>query len=230
MLEQKKLQKYFQQEYYNYTQIPKYYESLPYYKSLMENSKDRILLSATTYFKLNSSKNNFCKGDVLQTVNESFQRVKKISQNKTKNFFVLDGIFVIIFLAILIGHISTLNIRTEPVVKFWSVKYLILFSFIFLVIYSMQLMTSENNKDNSNIDLLVEKLDNIIEQKCFSNKEYNIYLRKLSKRLDEFNLLKKGIYTNILAENIFVIVFALALTLSKIPLKQLIQLKNDNQY
>ena len=218
------------QDYYNNTQIPKYYESLPHYQSLIKNSNDRILLSANTYFKLNSSKNNFCKGDVLQTVNESFQKVKKISQNKTKNFFVLDGIFVIIFLAILIGHISTLNIRTEPVVKFWSVKYLILFSFIFLVIYSMQLMTSENNKDNSNIDLLVEKLDNIIEQKCFSNKEYNIYLRKLSKRLDEFNLLKKGIYTNILAENIFVIVFALALTLSKIPLKQLIQLKNDNQY
>ena len=169
----------------------------------MENSKDRILLSATTYFKLNSSKNNFCKGDVLQTVNESFQKVKKISQNKTKNFFVLDGIFVIIFLAILLGHISTLNIRTEPVIKFWSVKYLILFSFIFLVIYSMQLMTSDNNKDSLNIDLLVEKLENIIEQKCFSNKEYNIYLRKLSKRLDEFNLLKKGIYTNILAENIF---------------------------
>ena len=217
-------------EYYNYTQIPKYYESLPYYKSLMENSKDRILLSATTYFKLNSSKNNFCKGDVLQTVNESFQRVKKISQNKTKNFFVLDGIFVIIFLAILIGHISTLNIRTEPVIKFWSVKYLILFSFIFLVIYSMQLMTSDNNKDSLNIDLLVEKLENIIEQKCFSNKEYNIYLRKLSKRLDEFNLLKKGIYTNILAENILVIFFALALTLSKISLKQLFQLKNENQY
>ena len=218
------------QDYYNNTQIPKYYESLPHYQSLIKNSNDRILLSANTYFKLNSSKNNFCEGDVLQTVNESFQKVKKISQNKTKNFFVLDGIFVIIFLAILIGHISTLNIRTEPVIKFWSVKYLILFSFIFLVIYSMQLMTSENNKDNSNIDLLVEKLDNIIEQKCFSNKEYNIYLRKLSKRLDEFNLLKKGIYTNILAENIFVIVFALALTLSKIPLKQLIQLKNDNQY
>ena len=91
-------------------------------------------------------------------------------------------------------------------------------------------MTSDNNKDSLNIDLLVEKLENIIEQKCFSNKEYNIYLRKLSKRLDEFNLLKKGIYTNILAENILVIFFALALTLSKISLKQLFQLKNENQY
>ena len=218
------------QEYYSHTQIPKYYETLPYYESLIETSKDRILLSATTYFKLNSSENNFCNGDVLQTVNESFQRVKKISQNKTKNFFVLDGIFVIIFLAILLGHISTLNIRTEPVVKFWSVKYLILFSIIFLVIYSMQLMTSENKKENLNLDILVEKLENIIEQKCFTNKEYNKYLIQLSKRLDEFNLLKKGIYTNILAENIFVIAFALLLTLSKIPLKQLIQLKNENQY
>ena len=216
------------QEYYNHTEIPKLYKSLPYYESLIETSKDRILLSATTYYRLNSS--NKCTGDILQAVNESFQRVKKISQNKTKNFFVLDGIFVIIFLAILIGHISTLNIRTEPVIKFWSVKYLILFAFIFLVIYSMQLMTSDNNKDSLNIDLLVEKLENIIEQKCFSNKEYNIYLRKLSKRLDEFNLLKKGIYTNILAENILVIFFALALTLSKISLKQLFQLKNENQY
>ena len=216
------------QEYYNHTEIPKFYESLPYYESLIETSKDRILLSATTYFKLNLS--NKCTGDILQTVNESFQRVKKISQNKTKNFFVLDGIFVIIFLAILLGHISTLNIRTEPVIKFWSVKYLILFTVIFLVIYSMQLMTSENNKENINLDFLVEKLDNIIEQKCFSNKVYNNYLKKLSKRLDEFNLLKKGIYTNILTENIFVIFIALALTLTKIPLKQLIQLKNENQY
>ena len=218
------------QEYYDHTLIPKYYETLPYYESLIEASNDRILLSATTYFKLNSSKNEFCKGDLLQTVNESFQRVKKISQNKTKNFFVLDGIFVIIFLAILLGHISTLNVRTEPAIKFWSVKYLILFSIIFLVIYSMQLLTSENNKENLNLDLLVEKLENIISNKCFSNKEYNIYLKKLGKRMEEFNLLKKGIYTNILAENIFVIFFALVLTLSKIPLKQLIQLKNENQY
>jgi hypothetical protein len=218
------------QEYYSHTSIPKYYETLPYYESLIETSKDHILLSATTYFKLNSSTNNFCDGDLLQTVNESFQRVKKISQNKTKNFFVLDGIFVIIFLAILLGHISTLNVRTEPVIKFWSVKYLILFSIIFLVIYSMQLLTSENNKENLNLDLLVEKLENIIENKCFSNKEYNNYLKKLGKRLDEFNLLKKGIYTNVLTENIFVIGFALALTLTKIPLKQLVQLKNENQY
>ena len=218
------------QEYYNHTQIPKYYETLPYYESLIETSNDRIVLSATTYFKLNSSNNNLCTGDILQTVNESFQRVKKISKNKTKNFFVLDGIFVIIFLAILLGHISTLNVRTEPMVKFWSVKYLILFSVIFLVIYSMQLMTSENNKENLNLDNLVVKLENIIEQKCFSNNEYNRYLIQLSKRLDEFNLLKKGIYTNVLAENIFVIVIALGLTLSKIPLKQLILLKNENQY
>ena len=216
------------QEYYNHTEIPKLYKSLPYYESLIETSKDRILLSATTYYRLNSS--NKCTGDILQAVNESFQRVKKISQNKTKNFFVLDGIFVIIFLAILVGHISTLNIRTEPVIKFWAVKYLMLFTIIFLVIYSMQLMTSENNKENLNLDFLVEKLDNIIEQKCFSNNVYNNYLKKLSKRLDEFNLLKKGIYTNILAENIFVIFIALALTLTKIPLKQLIQLKNENQY
>ena len=218
------------QEYYNHTEIPKYYENLPYYESLIETSNDRILLSATTYFRLNISNDNLCSGDILQTVNESFQRVKKISQNKTKNFFVLDGIFVIIFLAILLGHISTLNVRTEPVVKFWSVKYLILFSVIFLVIYSMQLMTSENNKENLNLDILVEKLENIIDKKCFSNKEYNRYLIQLSKRLDEFNLLKKGIYTNILIENIVVIIIALGLTLSKIPLKQLIQLKNENQY
>ena len=104
------------QEYYKHTEIPKLYESLPYYESLIETSNDNILLSATTYFKLNNS-NNFCEGDILQTVNESFQRVKMISQNKTKNFFVLDGIFVIIFLVILLGHISTLNIRTEPVIK-----------------------------------------------------------------------------------------------------------------
>ena len=217
------------QEYYSHTSIPKYYETLPYYESLIETSKDHILLSATTYFKLNSSQNNFCDGDLLQTVNESFQRVKKISQNKTKNFFVLDGIFVIIFLAILLGHISTLNVRTEPPVKFWSVKYLILFTIIFLVIYSMQLMTSEN-RENLNLDLLVEKLDNIVEKNCFENQVYNKYLRQLSKRLDEFNLLKKGIYTNILVENICVIFIALLLTLTKIPLKQLILLKNENQY
>ena len=217
------------QEYYKHTEIPKLYESLPYYESLIETSNDNILLSATTYFKLNNS-NNLCEGDILQTVNESFQRVKIISQNKTKNFFVLDGIFVIIFLVILLGHISTLNIRTEPVIKFWSVKYLILFTIIFLVIYSMQLMTSENNKENLNLDILVQKLEDIIDKRCFSNDEYNIYLIKLSRRLDEFNLLKKGIYTNILAENIFVIVIALGLTLSKIPFKQLILLKNENQY
>ena len=216
------------QDYYKHTEIPKLYESLPYYESLIETSKDKILLSATTYFKLNQSAN--CEGDILQTVNESFQKVKKISQNKTKNFFVLDGIFVIIFLAILLGHISTLNIRTEPVIKFWSVKYLILFTIIFCVIYSMQLMTSENNRDNLNLDILVQKLEDIIDKKCFSNEVYNIYLIKLSRRLDEFNLLKKGIYTNILAENIFVIIIALGLTLSKIPLKQLILLKNENQY
>ena len=218
------------QEYYKHTEIPKHYKSLPFYESLIEKSKDRILLSAITYFKLNSTTKNICTGDILQTVSESFQRVKKISQNKTKNFFVLDGIFVVIFLAILLGHISTLNVRTEPPVKFWSVKYLILFTVIFLVIYSMQLLTSENNKENLNLDLLVEKLDNIVDKKCFSNQEYNKYLRQLSKRLDEFNLLKKGIYTNILVENICVIIIALALTLSKIPLKQLILLKNENQY
>ena len=220
------------QEYYNHTSIPKYYETLPFYESLIETSKDRILLSATTYFKLkklNLTNENLCGGDILQTVDEGFQRVKKISQNKTKNFFVLDGIFVIIFLAILLGHISTLNVRTEPPVKFWSVKYLILFTVIFLVIYSMQLMTSEN-KENLNLDLLVEKLDNIVEKNCFENQVYNKYLRQLSKRLDEFNLLKKGIYTNILVENICVIFIALLLALSKIPLKQLILLKNENQY
>ena len=156
--------------------------------------------------------------------------MKKISQNKAKNFFELNGIFVVIFLAILLGHISTLNVRTEPAVKFWSVKYLILFTIIFLVIYSMQLMTSENSKENLNLDLLVEKLDNIVDKNCFSNEEYNKYLRQLSKRLDEYNLLKKGIYTNVLAENICVIFIALALTLSKIPLKQLFFLKNENQY
>ena len=220
------------QEYYNHTSIPKYYETLPFYESLIETSKDRILLSATTYFKLkklNLTNENLCGGDILQTVDEGFQRVKKISQNKTKNFFVLDGIFVIIFLAILLGHISTLNVRTEPPVKFWSVKYLILFTIIFLVIYSMQLMTSEN-RENLNLDLLVEKLDNIVEKNCFENQVYNKYLRQLSKRLDEFNLLKKGIYTNILVENICVIFIALLLTLTKIPLKQLILLKNENQY
>ena len=205
---------------------------MPFYESLIETSKDRILLSATTYFKLkklNLTNENLCGGDILQTVDEGFQRVKTISQNKTKNFFVLDGIFVIIFLAILLGHISTLNVRTEPPVKFWSVKYLILFTIIFLVIYSMQLMTSEN-RENLNLDLLVEKLDNIVEKNCFENQVYNKYLRQLSKRLDEFNLLKKGIYTNILVENICVIFIALLLTLTKIPLKQLILLKNENQY
>ena len=114
--------------------------------------------------------------------------------------------------------------------KFWSVKYLILFTLIFLVIYSMQLVTSENKKENINLDILVEKLDDIIEKKCFSNNIYNNYLKQLSKRLDEYNLLKKGIYTYILTENIFVIVIALGLTLSKISLKQLIFLKNENQY
>ena len=218
------------QEYYNHTEIPQYYEELPYYESLIEKSKDRILLSATTYFRLNSSAKDICANDILRTVNESFQGVKIISQNKTKNFFFLDGIFVIIFLAILIGHISKLNVRTEPVMKFWSVKYLILFTLIFLVIYSMQLVTSENKKENINLDILVEKLDDIIEKKCFSNNVYNNYLKQLSKRLDEYNLLKKGIYTNILTENIFVIVIALGLTLSKISLKQLIFLKNENQY
>jgi hypothetical protein len=94
----------------------------------------------------------------------------------------------------------------------------------------MQSMTSEKNKENLNLDLLVEKLDNIVEKKCFENQEYNIYLRQLSKRLDEFNLLNKGIYTNVLVENICVIFIALLLTLSKIPLKQLILLKNENQY
>ena len=90
-------------------------------------------------------------------------------------------------------------------------------------------MTSEN-KENLNLDLLVEKLDNIVEKNCFENQVYNKYLRQLSKRLDEFNLLKKGIYTNILVENICVIFIALLLTLTKIPLKQLILLKNENQY
>ena len=90
-------------------------------------------------------------------------------------------------------------------------------------------MTSEN-RENLNLDLLVEKLDNIVEKNCFENQVYNKYLRQLSKRLDEFNLLKKGIYTNILIENICVIFIAILLTLTKIPLKQLILLKNENQY
>ena len=72
--------------------------------------------------------------------------------------------------------------------------------------------------------------DNIVDKNCFSNEEYNKYLRQLNKRLDEYNLLKKGIYINVLDENICIIFIALALTLSKIPLKQLFFLKNENQY
>jgi hypothetical protein len=151
--------------------------------------------------------------------------LKKISNNKTKNFFVLDAIFVFIFLAIIVGHFSTLNIRTEPISKFWCVKYLIMFTLVFLVIYSLLLVSSKENEVN--LDLLVEKLDKIIENNCFQNNLYNNYLRKLSKRLDEFNLLNKGIYNKVLMENIFVIITSLALVLTKISLKQLIQLKNE---
>ena len=211
--------------YYKHTNIPDEYINLPYYESLVNNSKDVIILSATTYFKLNETNKDLCQGDILQTVNESFEKVKKISNNKTKNFFVLDAIFVLIFLAIIVGHFSTLNIRTEPIAKFWSVKYLILFTIVFLVIYSLLLISSRENEQN--LDILVMKLDKIIENNCFENKLYNRYLRKLSKRLDEFNLLNKGIYTKVLLENIFVIITALSLVLTKIPLKQLIYLKNE---
>ena len=112
--------------------------------------------------------------------------------------------------------------------KFWSVKYLILFTLVFLVIYSLLLQSSKDGEEN--LDLLVEKLDKIIEQNCFKNSLYLNYLKKLSKRLDEFNLLKKGIYTKVLMENVFVIVTALLLVSTKISLKQLVQLKNENKY
>ena len=104
-------------------------------------------------------------------------------------------------------------------------KYLIMFTLVFLVIYSLLLVSSKENEIN--LDLLVEKLDKIIENNCFQNNLYNNYLRKLSKRLDEFNLLNKGIYNKVLMENIFVIITSLALVLTKISLKQLIQLKNE---
>ena len=212
-------------DYYKHTNIPDEYINLPYYESIVNNSKDVLVLSATTYFKLNESNRENCQGDILQTVNESFEKLKKISNNKTKNFFVLDAIFVFIFLAIIVGHFSTLNIRTEPISKFWCVKYLIMFTLVFLVIYSLLLVSSKENEVN--LDLLVEKLDKIIENNCFQNNLYNNYLRKLSKRLDEFNLLNKGIYNKVLMENIFVIITSLALVLTKISLKQLIQLKNE---
>ena len=212
-------------DYYKHTNIPDEYINLPYYESIVNNSKDVVVLSATTYFKLNESNRENCQGDILQTVNESFEKLKKISNNKTKNFFVLDAIFVFIFLAIIVGHFSTLNIRTEPISKFWCVKYLIMFTLVFLVIYSLLLVSSKENEVN--LDLLVEKLDKIIENNCFQNNLYNNYLRKLSKRLDEFNLLNKGIYNKVLMENVFVIITSLALVLTKISLKQLIQLKNE---
>jgi len=212
-------------DYYKHTNIPDEYINLPYYESIVNNSKDVLVLSATTYFKLNESNRENCQGDILQTVNESFEKLKKISNNKTKNFFVLDAIFVFIFLAIIVGHFSTLNIRTEPISKFWCVKYLIMFTLVFLVIYSLLLVSSKENEVN--LDVLVEKLDKIIENNCFQNNLYNNYLRKLSKRLDEFNLLNKGIYNKVLMENVFVIITSLALVLTKISLKQLIQLKNE---
>jgi hypothetical protein len=213
------------QDYYKHTNIPEEYKYLPGYEAMVNKSKDVIVLSATTYFRLNESNRDECNGDILQTVNESFENMKKISNNKTKNFFVLDAIFVLIFLAIIVGHFSTLNIRTEPISKFWCVKYLILFTVVFLVIYSLLLISSKDN--NSNLDLLVVKLDEIIEKKCFKNNLYINHLHKLSRRLDDINLLNKGIYTKVLMENVFVIVSALALVLTKIPLKQLIQLKSE---
>ena len=212
-------------DYYKHTNIPNEYINLPNYESIVNKSKDIIVLSAITYFKLNKTNRENCQGDILQTVNESFEKIKKISNNKTKNFFVLDAIFVLIFLAIIIGHFSTLNIRTEPISKFWCVKYLILFTLVFLLIYSLLLLSSKDR--NENLDLLVEKLDVIIENNCFENKIYINYLRKLSKRLDEFNLLSKGIYTKVLMENIFVIIIAFLLSIPKISLKKLIQLKNE---
>ena len=212
-------------DYYKHTNIPDEYINLPYYESIINKSNDVLVLSATTYFKLNETNRDKCQGDILQTVNESFEKMKKISNNKTKNFFVLDAIFVLIFLAIIVGHFSTLNIRTEPVSKFWCVKYLIMFTLVFLLIYSLLLFSSKENE--LNLDLLVDKLDKIIENNCFKNVLYNNYLKKLSKRLDEFNLLNKGIYTKVLMENVFVIISALALVLTKISLKQLIQLKNE---
>lgn len=215
-------------EYYKHTNIPKEYKNLPYYESLVNNSKDVIVLSATTYFNLNESNRVNCSGDILQTVNESLEKVKRISQNKTKNFFILDAIFVLIFLAIIVGHFSTLNIRTEPVSKFWCVKYLIMFTVVFLIIYSLLLQSSKEGDEN--LDILVEKLDYIIEQNCFKNTLYLNYLKKLSKRLDEFNLLKKGIYTKVLIENVFVIITALIIVSTKISLKQLVQLKNENKF
>ena len=215
-------------EYYKHTNIPNEYKNLPYYESLVNKSTDVIVLSATTYFNLNKSNRVNCSGDILQTVNESLEKVKRISQNKTKNFFILDAIFVLIFLAIIVGHFSTLNIRTEPVSKFWCVKYLIMFTVVFLIIYSLLLQSSKEGDEN--LDILVEKLDYIIEQNCFKNTLYLNYLKKLSKRLDEFNLLKKGIYTKVLIENVFVIITALIIVSTKISLKQLVQLKNENKF
>ena len=215
-------------EYYKHTNIPNEYKNLPYYESLVNKSTDVIVLSATTYFNLNESNRVNCSGDILQTVNESLEKVKRISQNKTKNFFILDAIFVLIFLAIIVGHFSTLNIRTEPVSKFWCVKYLIMFTVVFLIIYSLLLQSSKEGDEN--LDILVEKLDYIIEQNCFKNTLYLNYLKKLSKRLDEFNLLKKGIYTKVLIENVFVIITALIIVSTKISLKQLVQLKNENKF
>lgn len=206
-------------QYYNLTNISNIYNSIPNYSSKI-NPNDKISLSAKTYFKLNDSKDGNCTGDILQTVNKSFKIIKQISKNKTKNFFILDAIFVIIFIIIIVKHFSKLNVRTEPVSKFWMVKYLIIFTTTFLFVYFVIFYISKESDNNSND--ISKKLDIIVENKCFQNSQYNKYLAKLSKRLDEYILLTEGIYNKVLMENIFVIIIALALTLPRISFKKLI--------
>ena len=204
-------------EYYTHTDIPNKYINLPYYESVVNKSKDVIVLSATTHFKLNRTNLKNCQGHILQTVNESLEKLKKISNNKTQNFFILDYIFVLIFLAIVFGHFSTLNVRTEPKAKFWCVKFLVLVTVVFFAIYLLLYFSSKES--GKNLDSIVEKLDNIINNNCFENEAYNRYLKKLSKRLDEYYLLNKGIYHKVLLENIFVIVTTLLLSLTKLSIK-----------
>ena len=62
------------QDYYKHTNIPEEYKNLPGYEPIVNNSSDIIVLSATTYFKLNKSNKDKCKGDILQTVNELLKK------------------------------------------------------------------------------------------------------------------------------------------------------------
>lgn len=201
-------------------------KTLPNYGKYIEESKDQIFLTATTFFRFNEKENKpetKCPKNLLQIINDSLTFGRKINPINFKNRFILDFSFILGFCFICYKHFSLLNKRTEPLYKFYYVKHMIIWSLIFMITYLMIFIINKNLKyDNF---LIFDLLETIYENKCFENEKYNNYLEKIGNRLAEFNKLNYEIYYYILGENMFVIVFALLLVSTKVPAKLFFDMK-----